>query len=121
MSAHWGYGTADALHLLAECCKIAFADRAVYLGDPATVTAPIDWLLSPDYAAERRAQIDMHQSRQQQAGNAPLPESSNTTHVTAADADGNIVAMTQTINAAFGSKVMVPGTGVSAQQHDGAL
>lgn len=107
-----GYGTADAIHLLAEAFKIAFADRAAYLGDPATVTAPIDWLLSSDYAAERRAQINLQRSTKHQAGKAPLPESSNTTHITAADADGNIVAMTQTINAAFGSKVMVPGTGI---------
>lgn len=110
--AELGYGTADAIHLLAECFKIAFADRAAYLGDPATVTAPIEWLLSPGYAAQRRAQINMHQSTAQPAGHAPLPESSNTTHITTADADGNIVAMTQTINAAFGSKVMVPGTGI---------
>ena len=107
-----GYGTADAIHLLAECFKVAFADRAAYLGDPATVTAPLDWLLSPGYAAERRDQIDMQRSTKQQAGQAPLPESTNTTHVTAADNEGNVVAMTQTINAAFGSKVLVPGTGI---------
>jgi len=107
-----GYGTADTIHLLAECFKIAFADRALYLGDPATMTTPLDWLLSPSYAAERRARINMQQSTTQQAGNAPLSESTNTTHVSAADAAGNVVAMTQTINAAFGSKVMVPGTGI---------
>ncbi|MCB0186383.1 MAG: gamma-glutamyltransferase, partial [Caldilineaceae bacterium] len=78
----------------------------------ATVTAPLDWLLSPGYAAERREQIDMQRSTKQQAGQAPLPESTNTTHVTAADSEGNVVAMTQTINAAFGSKVLVPGTGI---------
>ncbi len=107
-----GYGTADAIHLLAECFKIAFADRACYLGDPAQVTAPIDWLISPAYAAERRAEIQMQQAGNPHAGILPTPESSNTTHVTAADADGNIACMTQTINAAFGSKVMVPGTGI---------
>lgn len=107
-----GYGTPDAIHLLAECCKIAFADRAAYLGDPAQVSAPIDWLISPAYAAQRRAQIDMRQSFAYRPGTMPTTESADTTHVTTADADGNVVAMTQTINAAFGSKVMVPGTGI---------
>ncbi len=107
-----GYGTADAIHLLAECFKIAFADRAVYLGDPAQVTAPIDWLISPAYAAERRAAIDMQQAGSPSSGILPSSESSNTTHVTAADGEGNIACMTQTINAAFGSKVMVAGTGI---------
>lgn len=107
-----GYGTAEGIHLLAECFKIAFADRAAYLGDPATVKAPLDWLLSSAYAAERRALIDPQRAAAAQPGVPPRIESSNTTHVTAADRDGNIACMTQTINDAFGSKVMVPGTGI---------
>jgi gamma-glutamyltranspeptidase/glutathione hydrolase len=107
-----GYGTADAIHLLAECCTMAAADRAAYLGDPAQVRAPLAWLLSADYAAERRGQINMQQRGTPRPGTLPSTESANTTHVTAADGDGNIACMTQTINAAFGSKVMVPGTGI---------
>lgn len=107
-----GYGTAEGIHLLAECFKIAFADRAAYLGDPADVQAPLEWLLSPAYAATRRAALDPNRALVAQPGVLPTVESSNTTHVTAADADGNIACMTQTINDAFGSKVMVPGTGV---------
>lgn len=107
-----GFGTADNLHLLAECFKIAFADRAAYLGDPTDQQAPLDWLLSPGYAAERRSQIDLRQANRAGPGVAPRVESSNTTHVTAADRDGNIACLTQTINDAFGSKVMVPGTGI---------
>jgi gamma-glutamyltranspeptidase/glutathione hydrolase len=110
--ARLGFGTPDMLHVLAECCKIAFADRAVYLGDPADVEVPVDWLISEAYAAERRAGIDMVQAMAPMAGVPPSVESATTTHVTAADADGNIAAMTQTINNAFGAKVMVPGTGV---------
>ncbi|MEZ4707880.1 MAG: gamma-glutamyltransferase [Caldilineaceae bacterium] len=110
--AELGYGTADMIHLLAECFKIAFADRAAYLGDPAQVSAPIDWLISAEYAAERRAQIDMQQSQSHGPGTPPGAESANTTHVTVTDGDGNIACMTQTINNAFGSKVMVPGTGI---------
>lgn len=107
-----GYGTQAGIHLLAECCKIAFADRAAYVGDPAAVQVPVDWLLSASYAAERRAQIDPQRAMAANPGVPPTAESSNTTHVTAADADGNIACMTQTINDAFGSKAMVPGTGL---------
>ncbi|MCB9148252.1 MAG: gamma-glutamyltransferase [Caldilineaceae bacterium] len=110
--AELGYGTADMIHLLAECFKIAFADRAAYLGDPAQVTAPIEWLISADYADERRRQIDMQHGQAHGSGTPPSTESSNTTHVTVADGDGNIACMTQTINSGFGSKVMVPGTGI---------
>ncbi|MCZ6679067.1 MAG: gamma-glutamyltransferase [Candidatus Poribacteria bacterium] len=107
-----GFGTADSIHLLAECFKIAFADRTAYMGDPAEMDVPVEWLTSPDYAAHRRAGIDMQQAAYPNPGIPPSPESASTTHVTAADADGNIAAITQTINEGFGSKVMVPGTGL---------
>ena len=107
-----GFGTPESSHLLAECFKVAFADRAAYLGDPETMQAPLDWLLSSDYAAQRRAQIDMQRATVAHPGTPPSMESNNTTHVTAADNEGNIACMTQTINDAFGSKVMVPGTGI---------
>ncbi|MEZ4656295.1 MAG: gamma-glutamyltransferase [Caldilineaceae bacterium] len=110
--AELGYGSPDMIHLLAECFKIAFADRAAYVGDPAQVSAPIDWLISAEYASERRAQIDMQRSQSHGPGTPPSAESSNTTHVTVTDGNGNIACMTQTINNAFGSKVMVPGTGI---------
>ena len=110
--AEMGFGTVDAVHLLAECFKIAFADRAEHLGDPVGGDVPVDWLISDAYAAERRAGIDMAQAGQPAPGLPPTAESANTTHVTAADAAGNVVAMTQTINAAFGAKVIVPGSGI---------
>lgn len=110
--AKLGFGTADSIHLLAECFKIAFADRAAHLGDPASSDVPVDWLISEAYAAQRRAGISLTEARQPDPGSRPGNESANTTHVTAADAEGNVVAMTQTINEAFGSKVMVPGTGI---------
>lgn len=107
-----GFGTADTLHLLAECLKIAFTDRAAHVGDPATVEVPVDWLISHAYAAERRAGIEMDRAAPLAAGVPPSVESATTTHVTAADDDGNIVAMTQTINNAFGARVIAPGTGI---------
>jgi gamma-glutamyltranspeptidase/glutathione hydrolase len=110
--ATMGFGTVDTLHVLAECLKIAFSDRAAHVGDPATVTIPVDWLISPEYAAKRRAGIDMGKATAPHPGIPPSLESADTTHVTAADADGNIVAMTQTLNNAFGAKAMAPGTGI---------
>ncbi len=109
--ASMGFGTADSAHLLIEILKIAFADRFRYLGDPATVDIPLEWITSKPYGASRRGDIDMSVASNAVAGR-PGAESSYTTHLTTADADGNMVSMTQTINELFGSKVTVPGTGL---------
>jgi len=109
--ASLGYGTVESSHLVLEILKIAFADRFAYLGDPATIDIPLAWLTSKDYGESRRADIDMAHASTATAGQ-PSGESSYTTHLTVADADGNMVAMTQTINELFGSKVTVPGTGL---------
>jgi gamma-glutamyltranspeptidase/glutathione hydrolase len=106
-----GFATAPTLHLLAETLKIAFADRAAATADPAFVQVPVARLLSKSYAAERRARIDHNRAQAWTAGVAP-GESSHTTHLTVADAMGNIVASTQTINSLFGARYIVPGTGV---------
>ena len=107
-----GFGTADYFHLIAEVLKIGFADRNACTGDPAFVDIPVDRLISKDHAAARRAQI--HPDRAREYGPVPgvTAGSAHTTHVTTADADGNVVAMTQTINNLFGAKATVPGTGI---------
>ena len=109
-----GFGTADYFHLIAEVLKIGFADRNACTGDPAFVDIPMERLTSKEYAAARRAEI-----RPDRAGNyvgnaatSAQGASAHTTHVTTADADGNVVAMTQTINNLFGAKATVPGTGI---------
>lgn len=109
--ASGGFGSADNVHLLAEVLKIAFADRAACTADPDFVPVPVDRLLSPAYAAQRRAAIDPARAQDWQSGIAPT-ESANTTHLTVADADGRIVCATQTINSLFGARYMVPGTGM---------
>ncbi|MBN9064644.1 MAG: gamma-glutamyltransferase [Rhizobiales bacterium 65-9] len=109
--AGMGFGSADAIHLLAEALKIAFADRAVATADPAFVHVPVEKLISKAYAAERRARIDMTRAQSWGPG-LTSAESQNTTHVTVADSFGNVVASTQTINGLFGACVQIPGTGM---------
>jgi gamma-glutamyltranspeptidase/glutathione hydrolase len=107
-----GFGTAEYFHLIAEVLKIGFADRNACTGDPAFVDIPVERLLSREHAAARRAQIRADRAGEYGAAPGVPAGSAHTTHVTTADADGNVVAMTQTINNLFGSKATVPGTGV---------
>jgi gamma-glutamyltranspeptidase/glutathione hydrolase len=105
-----GFGTAETIHLLAEVLKIAFADRAAASGDPDFVGVPVERLTSKGYAKERRDAIDPGRAQKWGAGVTQL-ESAHTTHMTAADAFGNVVATTQTINNLFGAKILIPGLG----------
>lgn len=106
-----GFGSVATAHRLAEVLKIAFADRAASTADPDFVPVPVAQLLSADYAAQRRSQIDPARAQAWAAGVVPS-ESANTTHVTVADGDGHIVSATQTINSLFGARYLVPGTGL---------
>ncbi len=105
-----GFGTAETIHLLAEVLKIAFADRAAASGDPDFINVPVERLTSKAYAKERRDAIDPGRAQKWGAGVSQL-EGAHTTHMTAADAMGNVVATTQTINNLFGAKILIPGLG----------
>ncbi len=115
-----GWHHPDALHLLIESMRIAYADRATHLGDPAFTKVPVKELTSRAYADKRRAEIDMKKARPstevKAADEATLAtlakESHDTSHLTCADADGNVVSLTFTVNYGFGSGVVVPGTGI---------
>ena len=109
--AKLGFGTADSCHLLAEVMKLAFADRKAASGDPDFIDVPVAKLTDPAYAAQRAAELDMARARDWGPGITPAT-SPHTTHMTAADAEGRIVATTQTINSLFGSRIMIPGTGL---------
>lgn len=110
--AGMGFGAPDTAHVIAEAMKIAFADRFKYMADPMTTEIPLDWLMSKSYAIERRSQINLSRAQQYTAAIPPDGEGASTTHCCAMDADGNVVATTQTLNGGFGSKVTVPGTGM---------
>lgn len=110
-----GAETAESLHLIAESMKLAFADRAFWLGDPDFVKVPRG-LVSKDYAHKLAAKIDMQHTIKVEHG-TPDDATENvfkkhTTHFSTADRDGNWVACTATVNTSFGSKVVIPGTGV---------
>lgn len=108
--------TASRVHVMTEAMKLAFADRAHWLGDPDFAKVPRG-LVDPAYAADLAKKINLDHTTDVPNHNGP-PNwegdifGKHTTHLSAADADGNWVALTQTINTAFGSKVMIPGTGV---------
>jgi gamma-glutamyltranspeptidase/glutathione hydrolase len=106
-----GFGTPDALHLLAEALKIAFADRAAATADPAFVAVPVALLTDKAYAAERRARIAPDRAQDWPAAVAPA-ESPDTTHLTVADGEGRIVCATHTINSLFGARFLIPEVGL---------
>jgi gamma-glutamyltranspeptidase/glutathione hydrolase len=111
-----GFGTPETIHYLAEVLKIAFADRAAASGDPDYIGVPVEKLTSKAYAAERRRAIDPARAQTWGAGVSRL-EGAHTTHMTAADSFGNVVATTQTINNLFGAKIMIPGLGAIANNY----
>lgn len=104
------------IHLVSEAMKIAFADRAFWLGDPAFTPVPRG-LADKGYAATLAAQIDLSKATAiagpgQPPNSATDVFSKHTTHFATADSEGNWVVCTATINTAFGSKVVIPGTGI---------
>jgi gamma-glutamyltranspeptidase/glutathione hydrolase len=110
-----GAGSADAIHLMTEAMRPAYADRAAWLGDPDRVKVPVAGLTSKAYAAKLRAAIDPARARPAEAIAAgdPLPyESDQTTHFSVVDAEGNAVANTYTLNFSYGLGLVAEGTGV---------
>ena len=107
-----GAGSADAIHLLVEAKKLAFADRLRYCGDPRFVDNPLDELLAMDYAELRREAIDL-----KRASDAPvagcLPEhAGDTSYFAVADGDGNAISFIHSLSAGFGSGVVAGNTGI---------
>jgi gamma-glutamyltranspeptidase/glutathione hydrolase len=110
-----GRQSPETLHLMIEAKKLAFEDRAKFYGDPDFSEIPLDWLLSEDYAAERRALIDPQRAaKRYDAGNPALQEG-DTIYLTTADSEGNMVSLIQSNYRGMGSGVMVPGLGFGFQ------
>jgi gamma-glutamyltranspeptidase/glutathione hydrolase len=133
--AAMGHDSPETVHLMAEAMRLAFADRSVFMGDPAFVDVPLDTLLSKDYAGRLREAIDRGRARKSMdvtpGGGvistpqshtsfpdtdmftvAGLNEGLHTTHLSVVDVKGGAVSLTQTINTSFGSGVVACGTGI---------
>jgi len=117
-----GVPSADWLHVYAEAARLAFADRAVYVADPAFVQPPVgrwDSLLDPRYLRQRAALIGDRSLGTAPAGHPrgepiafasqPAQPESGTSHVSIVDAEGRAVALTTSVEAAFGARLMADG------------
>jgi gamma-glutamyltranspeptidase/glutathione hydrolase len=110
-----GAETAASIHDMAEAMKLAYADRAEYLGDPAVVDVPVKGLISKVYAAKLRALIPPETAKPASEIKAvdPTPyESDQTTHFSVVDDQGNAVSNTYTLNFSYGVGMVADGTGV---------
>lgn len=113
-----GWRNPDSLHLLTESMRIAYADRATYLGDPDFVKVPVSALISPAYAKLRRSEINPKKAALSvKPGDSAVlqklsKESTETSHLTVVDRDRNAVSLTFTINLGFGAGIVAKGTGI---------
>jgi gamma-glutamyltranspeptidase/glutathione hydrolase len=109
-----GPGAAATLHPMIEAMKPAYADRSVFLGDPAFVDVPVAGLTSKRYAAQLRQTIDPERARPSQTIRAGTPprEGDNTTHFSIVDRDGNAVSNTYTLNFSYGLGLVAEDTGI---------
>lgn len=110
-----GAGSADAVHILAEAMKLAYADRTRFVGDPGFIQLPTGGLASKGYARERAKLISprrvLKASDIAPGDPRPFLESPDTTHISVADAQGSVVSMTTTLGSSFGASTMVENAG----------
>ena len=109
-----GANSAATIHRLVEAMNLAYRDRNRLLGDPDQVAMPLEQLQSSAYADLQRSRLDLNRHRpaaQLEADPTALGGGSNTTHVSVADRQGGLVAVTTTLNGAYGNGISVPGAG----------
>jgi gamma-glutamyltranspeptidase/glutathione hydrolase len=116
----WGQNSVPFVHHLSEALRFIFADRERYLGDPNFASVPVRWLTSKEYAAGVASRIrDDRPLEDYPYGEYRQDErdTANTTHLCVLDRDGNIVALTQSINDFFGTGIVPEGTGFLLNDH----
>jgi gamma-glutamyltranspeptidase / glutathione hydrolase len=106
-----GFHSTDHIHLLTEMMKRAFADRALYAGDPEFTSIPVQDLLSANHIKQMAQSIKKDRATPSVEVMDPSKISGNTTQVSIVDRFGNMVSVTTTLNTEFGSSVVAPGTG----------
>ncbi len=126
----YDFDSVEKYHIMSEVMHLAYADRGMYAGDPEFVEVPIEGLLNSTYIEERAAEIDLESMNEEPEAGDPTAfeedvalnydlfakvddkDYGETTHFTVADAEGNVVSYTTTIEQAFGSGIMVDGHGI---------
>ena len=110
----YGHNSVEAIQVITEAERRAYADRSFYLGDPDFVEIPVETLLSDEYLEGRMEEFDFTAatpSSSLEHGSIPGYESGETTHYSIVDAEGNAVSVTTTLNGAYGSKLYVEELG----------
>ncbi len=111
------FGQADVLHYQIEAVKLAFADAYHYVADPRVSNVPVAELLSADYLAQRRAQINPRQASPGFSYGNPFAQTahSDTVYLSVVDGNGLAVSFINSLFHSFGSGIVVPGTGIALQ------
>ena len=110
--SEYGFQSTEAVHLMVEAERRAYADRAEHLGDADFYDVPLKRLVDEDYLKSRMENFDAEKASVSEMIEAGMmPESEETTHLSVVDADGNAVSVTTTLNLSYGSKVVVSGAG----------
>lgn len=115
----FGHNSADALHVMIEAKKLAYADMLRYVADPHFAKVPVAGMLSKEYAREQARLIDMTKANCNVPAGQPPPMGTDTTYLCVVDAEGNIVSYIQSNYNSFGSGVVAEGTGFALQNRGG--
>ena len=106
-----GHNSKEHLHVLTEAMKMAYKDRGFFAADTDFIEVPLTGMASKEYAKELASQIDLEKAQVFEHGDAWAYESPQTTHYSIMDKQGNIVAVTKTVNYVFGSGIVPEGYG----------
>src|SRR5208283_2001799 len=118
--AHFGHNSSDALQAMIEAKKLAYADMYRYVADPKFSQAPVQGMLSKEYAAQRAKLIDMAKANcDVLPGEPQLATSGDTTYLSVTDSDGNMVSLIQSNYSEFGSGLVADGTGFALHNRGG--
>ncbi len=115
----FGPNSTDALHVMIEAKKLAYADMLRFVADPHFAKVPVAGILSKDYALGRAKLIDMQKANCNVAAGQPPPMGTDTTYLCVVDSEGNMVSYIQSNYNSFGSGVVAEGTGFALQNRGG--